>query len=100
MSQRITKEDREIIAKVCPKFSRICQCYVNNPEYWVTLSPKAKRALNEAKKANKPASNKNVVSVRLSADDAEKLRAFQMQSDESLSALLRAAIRWGINGNT
>ena len=93
--QRITKEDREIIAKVCPKFSRICQCYVNNPEYGVTLSTKAKRALNEAKKAEKQSVNKSVASVRLDGEDMQKLKDYAKSLDMSTSeALRREVIRW------
>lgn len=69
MSQRITKEDRLIIEKVCPKFNRICACYCNNPDYGVTLSPKAKRALNRANNSHKRNANKNVASVRLTYDE-------------------------------
>lgn len=86
--KRITKEDRETIAKVCPKFNRICACYVNNPEYGVTLSPKAKRALNTAKNGNKQ-SNKNVASIRLTYDELQAIA----DHGKSMTEAIREAIR-------
>ena len=94
MSQRITKEDREIIAKVCPKFNRICACYVNNPEYGVQLSSKAKRALNRAKNSDKPKENKPIASVRLDKEEMERLKRFCEEHNTTLSVEIREAIRW------
>lgn len=94
MSQRITKDDREIIAKVCPKFSRICQCYVNNPEYGVTLSPKARRALNEAKKTEKKNANSNVASVRCTEGEMQTLKRFVEEHNTTINAAMRELIRW------
>ena len=88
MSQRITKEDREIIAKVCPKFNRICACYVNNPEYGVQLSSKAKRALNRAKNSDKRSAKNSVASVRLSNDELAVLA-----EHGSVTEAIRNAIR-------
>lgn len=92
--QRITKEDREIIEKVCPKFSRICQCYVNNPEYGVTLSPKARRALNEAKKVNKQSKKSNVASVRLNDEEMQKLKCYMEFHNTTITAVMHELIRW------
>ena len=88
MSQRITKEDREIIAKACPKFNRICACYVNNPDYGVQLSSKAKRALNTAKNGDKCKAKSNVASVRLTK---EELKA--ISNHGSITEAIRDAIR-------
>lgn len=88
MSQRITKEDREIIAKVCPKFNRICACYVNNPDYGVQLSSKAKRALNRAKNSDKRSAKNSVASVRLTNDELAALA-----DHGSITEAIRNAIR-------
>lgn len=92
--KRITKEDREIIAKACPKFNRICACYCNNPEYGVTLSPKAKRALNAGKNSVKKETAKPVVSVRLDKEDMEMLKRFCEEHNTTISVEVREAIRW------
>ena len=90
--KRITKEDREIIAKVCPKFSRICQCYVNNPEYGVTLSLKAKRALNKAKNEQKRSAKSRVVSVRLGVDEVEMLQSLGIQISDLIKESVKETI--------
>lgn len=90
MSQRITKEDREIIAKVCPKFNRICACYVNNPEYGVQLSSKAKRALNRAKNSDKRSAKNSVASIRLTE---EEMTAIAEHGKATMTAAIREAIR-------
>lgn len=46
--RKITKEDREILSRRFPKFSKIQACMVNNPEYGVSISPEAKDWLNQA----------------------------------------------------
>ena len=91
--KRITKEDRETIATVCPKFNRICACYVNNPEYGVTLSPKAKRALNTANNAVKRSPKNDVVSVRLTKEDIEIIERYGSTMSEAIRTMIRTVDR-------
>ena len=87
--KRITSEDQRTIQKVCPKFSRICQCYCNNPDYGVTLSPKAKNALNMAKKRRESNVKSKVVSVRLTLDEMDKLEKHLVETAQSISEFMK-----------
>lgn len=91
--KRITKEDREIIAKTCPKFNRICACYCNNPEYGVTLSPKAKRALNAGKNSVKSKEKTKVVSARVDVDDMERLNAYLKANGMTVAEFIKGAVK-------
>ena len=87
--KRITSEDQRTIQKVCPKFSRICQCYCNNPDYGVTLSPKAKRALNRANNSPKRNANKNVASVRLTYDEMKWIAEYGKSFSEIVHEVIK-----------
>ena len=89
---RITPEDRETIKKVCPKFSRICACMVNNPEYGLTLTPKAKRALNTAKSATKSNASTSVVSARVKDREKEILSELAREQGVTVGELIKSII--------
>lgn len=89
---KITPEDRETIKKVCPKFSRICACMVNNPEYGVTLTPKAKRALNRAKSATKSNAQSRVVSARVKDREMTLLKQLAHEQGVTVGELIKSMI--------
>ena len=92
MSQRITSEDQRTIKAVCPLFNRIAACYCNNPDYGVTLSPKAKRALNRGKKALKTQATK-VISGRIEVDVAKRLNEYLKANGMTINDFINKTVK-------
>ena len=89
---RITPEDQAILKKRFPKFSKITACMCNNPEYGVSLSPKAKDWLNHAKSATKSNVKSNVVSARVKDGDMEILKELAREQGVTVGELIKTMI--------
>lgn len=89
---RITPEDQAIIRKKFPKFSKIQACMCNNPEYGVSLSPKAKDWLNHAKSAVKSKAKSNVVSARVKDREKEILSELAREQGVTVGELIKTMI--------
>ena len=95
---KITPEDREIIKQRFPKFSKIQACMCNNPEYGISLSPAAKKWLNQVKNGQKQSAAKKVVSVRLDDGEMEKLKSYAASRNLTISDAFRQEVMRWING--
>ena len=97
---RITPEDQAIIKKKFPKFSKIQACMCNNPDYGVSLSPKAQKWLNQQKNAVKSNAKSNVVSARVKDRDMDILKELASEQGVSVGELIKTLIEEKIHETT
>ena len=90
--KKITKEDQATLKEKFPKFSKITACMVNNPEYGVTLSPEAKRWLNQGKTQEKQRPKSKVVSVRLTLEEMNRIEKHILATSQSISDYLKGKL--------
>lgn len=81
--RRITKEDREILNRRFPKFSKIQACMCNNPEYGVSISPEAKDWLNQAYFAKYGISDAD-----LTKEEQEAVQKYVEEHFESIKSMI------------
>lgn len=98
--QRITPEDQRTLKKKFPKFNRICACYVNNPQYGLSLSPEAKRLLNRGKNAEKKQRKSKVISARVDVDDVEKLNSYLKANGLTISDFINKTVKETVHDDT
>jgi len=97
---RITPEDQAIIKKKFPKFSKIQACMCNNPDYGVSLSPKAQKWLNQQKSAVKSNAKSNVVSARVKDRDMDILKELAREQGLTVGELIKTLIEERIHETT
>jgi hypothetical protein len=88
------KETVELLQQHFPKFTKVALCMVRNPEYGVTLSPKAKRILDKAEgKMPKKRSTPNRLTIRLNDNEMAAVKeVMELTGCKSYRELIEKAL--------